>query len=106
MVMKMKKNWKRMTSLALLLLSLVAWNLSECCLAENNGNLLYKTPLSPLTFDNAVYGGTLRVGTRFSGVNNIGYPFIMATNSCWEQIAACPAIEPLVHYDESGKIEP
>jgi len=72
---------------------------------SSDGQLLYKTPISEISFDGAVYGGTLRVGNRFSGVNNIGYPFTMATNSCWEQINACPAIETLARYND-GKLAP
>ncbi len=79
--------------------------MSLCAVGLAEG-VIYKTPLSPVTFDNAVYGGTYRVGNRFSGVNNIGYPFTWATNSCWEQINACPAIETLVHYDDNNQLIP
>ena len=69
---------------------------------EEETAALYRTPLSEVTFENAVYGGTFRLGTRFSGVTNIGYPFSFATNSTWEWIAASPAFETLIRYDEDG----
>lgn len=49
-----------------------------------------------------VYGGVLRVGNRFSGVSNIGYPFTFATNSSWEYINACPALESMMRLDAEG----
>jgi len=73
---------------------------------DSNAPALHKTPISEMSFEGAVYGGTLRVGNRFSGVNNIGFPFTMATNSCWEQINACPAIETLARYNDKGELEP
>lgn len=88
-----------------LVLALLLSSLSVGVLAEET-TLLYKTPLSPLTFENAVHGGTFRLGTRFSGVNNIGYPFTFATNSTWEWIAASPAFESLIRYDDDGNRVP
>ena len=68
--------------------------------------VLYRSTPAPLTYDNAQYGGTLRVGNRFSGVNNIGYPFTFQTNSSWEWFNSCPAIESLTRYDDNGELVP
>lgn len=74
--------------------------------AATAGAVLYKTPIADLTYDNAVYGGTLRIGNRFSGVNNIGYPYTMAINSSWEYMTCNVAIETLGRYDSDLKLAP
>lgn len=73
---------------------------------ESSETVLYKTPAPALSYENAVSGGTLRVGTRFSGVSNIGYVFTMASNSAWEYIPANAAIETLARVDENAELAP
>ena len=95
------RNWYRILALVLMAALILGGTLSAT--AEE---VLYRSTPAELDYENAVYGGTLRVGNRFSGVSNIGYPFTMANNSNWEWFNACPALESLVRYDTVGNMIP
>lgn len=95
------RNWYRILALVLMAALMLGGTLSAT--AEE---VLYRSTPAELDYENAVYGGTLRVGNRFSGVSNIGYPFTMANNSNWEWFNACPALESLVRYDTVGNMIP
>lgn len=90
-----------------ILSTLVALTMLMCCLSAvaEPTESIYRYPEVPCS-ETPVYGGTFRLGNRFSGVSNIGYPFTFATNSSWEYINSCPALESMIRMDANGNKQP